>query len=433
MALYNETHPDVSVTGEPSYHVMNTSGGNVMNTSGGNYSLTPVGMPVMKCFPGIYPARLYIRVWETEHIIMVSIAVLLTAIVIAIFLDSFVFLTAQIPLKRRRSRILWIMGIYPVFALSSLMALFIPRASIITSFTASVYLSVTLYQFMLLIFDYFGGFSAMVMMLKGEKMMIGTPPVLILICCILPKVRVTKNSIKWLRRCVLQVAFVRPLVLFISAVMWADNSGLYTVGKFSPRDAFLYLNMMSLVSTVTAFQCIVILFKVTKEPLKNYMIVPKFFSVQLALIFSNLQSVIIGMLIGAGKIPCSSTWSRPMTGQFIQNFALIVEMSLFCVLARASYRKRAGNLDYVAPPRPSFFRPKSFLPHQERNGDVEKYLKAQGHYDGIDGNSNSPKTYSAEEQKSYTPTLKMYSNSDGNSYIQYAGTKTDDGIPTSDI
>ncbi|XP_070565716.1 organic solute transporter subunit alpha-like [Ptychodera flava] len=357
----------------------------------GNKTLPPVGQPLMKCFPGILPAALYIKVWETKHFVMISIAVILTAIIIGLFLDSLKFLNAQIPLKRRRSRILWIMGIYPVFATSSLMALFMPRASILTGFTASVYLSVTLYQFMLLIFDYFGGGLAMLTMLKGQKMMIGTPPVLIFCCCCLPKVPVTRKSITWVRRLVLQVAFVRPMVLFISAVMWADGSGLYTPGKFSPRDAFLYLNVASVVSTLAAFQCIVILFKLTKEPLQNYKIVPKFFSVQLALIFSNLQSVIIGFLMNSGTIPCSMTWSRAMNGQFIHNFALIVEMFLFAVLARISYRKRTGNLDYVAPPRPSFFRPKSFAPtYPERNGDVETYLKAKGEYDGIDDNSNSP-------------------------------------------
>ncbi|XP_002732824.1 organic solute transporter subunit alpha-like [Saccoglossus kowalevskii] len=371
-----------------------TNYGTLNETLNGNYTFTlndsipEIGEPM--CPKGLPPAAIYMKVLTGKHIAMLSLAAVFTLINLIVFIDAFIFLNAQVPLKRRKARILWILGIYPVFSVSSLIALCIPRSSVLTGLTSSMYLSVALYQFMLLVFDYFGGLTAMVAMLKGQKMFLGTPPVLILCCCCMPSLNITRPSLRWLRRLVLQVAVVRPIILFICAVMWADGSALYIPGKFTPDGAFLYLQTVSVLSTLTAFQAIVILFKVSKEPLMNYKIVPKFFSIQLAMIFSNIQGVLIGFLIAGGKIPCTPTWSSGMEGMFIHNFALIIEMFTFSLLARFSYRKRAGNLDYVAPPRPSFMRPRSSISFkwQERNGDTENYLKAKGEFKEIEDMCN---------------------------------------------
>nr|XP_006812511.1 PREDICTED: organic solute transporter subunit alpha-like [Saccoglossus kowalevskii] len=124
-------------------------------------------------------------------IIMLTIATILTVLMVVLYLEAIRFMQENIPAHRRRTRLTWLLGAYPVSSVLSLIGLYIPGTSTILNLSISLYLAIAYYQFCLLIADYYGGYHTMVAKLKHANISLAAPP---LCCCCrcLPSYRATE-------------------------------------------------------------------------------------------------------------------------------------------------------------------------------------------------------------------------------------------------
>ncbi|XP_070565726.1 organic solute transporter subunit alpha-like [Ptychodera flava] len=281
----------------------------------------------------------------TVRIVLYTMAPILVFLTVLMFIESTIYVFKAIPRKSRRNKIIWIFCIYPTFSVCSVVALFIPRASLFTRFTSSIQLSITMYQFLKLIMDYYGGRDAMLATLQSQPVKLNTFP--LMLCCVcLPKVSMTYNTQRRLRRLVMQVALICPIVYFIVVILWVDDR--YKSGEVSIREPFVYLSIAALVSTIIAMQALSVVYTASTQALKKFKITPKYFSVQLALFFGNIQPVLLGLLASFEVIPCIEPFPTKSRSEVIHNFLVVFEFFVLGVMARIYFRtKRLGNLDQL--------------------------------------------------------------------------------------
>ncbi|XP_077991723.1 organic solute transporter subunit alpha-like [Glandiceps talaboti] len=279
-----------------------------------------------------------------------------------IFCDIFRYIGRYIPLAKRRTRVTWVIGTFPVISFVALISMYVPRAYFVCLIHSSMYISVSLYQFMLLILDYYGGKEALIEVHKGKKFHLAFPPYL---CCCrcLPWIEMNQRNLKWIKRGVLQVALIRPAELFLSTVMWSD--GRYNPGNITMRGGiYTILNGVTFISTLMAIFFLNMLYRISKEALKDFSITPKFLIMQATLLLVNMQHLILSLTVTYGVIRCYAPMSTYTHANMLYNLLIITEMFIIMILARILYRRRAGNTQHLLKKRVSY----TTTPLLTRNG-----------------------------------------------------------------
>ncbi|XP_063954339.1 organic solute transporter subunit alpha-like [Lytechinus pictus] len=256
--------------------------------------------------------------------ILVTLTVLSSA-TIGMFLHSWMKIRRHVPYGNRRIFLVRLFGLFPVFSGTSLAGFYVPKASLIANWGASLYLSTTLYTFVLLIVDYYGGVEPMEHHIEGIKVSLSAPP---LTCCCpcLPKINFTMTNFHRLRRLVLQTAYIRPLCVFIGAVLWAD--GIYKPSIIEADSAFVYLSSISLVSSLVAVYGLSVIYNATHTTLQHFMISIKFTTIKCVLIITNGQNLLIAILIATDVIPCVGPLDSAVRGELLYNMLVVFEMFL---------------------------------------------------------------------------------------------------------
>ncbi|KAM6982963.1 organic solute transporter subunit alpha isoform 2-T2 [Tautogolabrus adspersus] len=258
----------------------------------------------------------------------------LAVIILGVFLEEVGFFLRHIPSSRRKRLYLWILGMYPVFVLTSLIALYVPRSSSLCNFIASLYHSITLLKFMGLITDFFGGKARMLSALSGQQ--VSPDPFPCCCCCCLPMVSIN-SSRGWMMAAVLQLSVVRSILFFVTLVLWTDEQ--YDYGDVDSVDPNLYVNAIICVSTFVSFYGHLLFYKATKSALHGYGLRAKFICIIVVLVLCGLQSGILETM-GALKIfPCMPPFSVLTRSQLIYHYCVIVEMFCIGLYARHTFRK----------------------------------------------------------------------------------------------
>ncbi|KAM6924421.1 organic solute transporter subunit alpha [Xenentodon cancila] len=255
-----------------------------------------------------------------------------TLILLALFLEEVGFFLRHLRSSGRRRLYLWILGMYPVFAMTSLIALFVPRSSSLCNFTASLYHSITLLKFMALITDLFGGKASMLVALSGQ--VVSPDPFPCCCCCCLPLVAINSSSCRWMMVAVLQLSVIRSILFFITLVLWTDEQ--YGYGDV---DAVLYVNVIISVSTFVSFYGHLLFYKATRTALPGYGLRAKFVCIIMVLVLCGLQSGILETLGALEVIPCTPPFSVLTRSQMIYHYSVIVEMFCIGLYARHTFRK----------------------------------------------------------------------------------------------
>ncbi|XP_030047908.1 protein-serine O-palmitoleoyltransferase porcupine [Microcaecilia unicolor] len=149
----------------------------------GNCSLPGGNFPLSSEFFQVIKNELWI------FIIPAAVAL----IQVALFLEQMGFFLRNVTSAHRTCLYLWILGVYPVYCVTSIIGMYIPRSSTVCNFVASIYHSITLWKFLALITDFFGGKTRMLEKLEGEK--VAPNPIPCCCCCCLPNISVNR----WLR------------------------------------------------------------------------------------------------------------------------------------------------------------------------------------------------------------------------------------------
>ncbi|XP_065321768.1 uncharacterized protein LOC135929171 [Gordionus sp. m RMFG-2023] len=178
----------------------------------------------------------------------------------------------------------------------------------------------------------------MLEILSDVPLPLNSPP---LACCCpcLPKVPLVKKNYNRLKAAVFQTALVRPILIFIASVLWTDGS--YTPGQISLANAYLYLTIMTTISTLIGMYGLVIVFRISRQHLKQHHLAAKFISIQLVLIFSNLQGSVLELLTTKNILQCVAPFSSKTRGLELHHLLLVMESFILGVLLHHYYRKEA--------------------------------------------------------------------------------------------
>ncbi|XP_071963385.1 organic solute transporter subunit alpha-like [Antedon mediterranea] len=279
-----------------------------------------------------------------DHPGLLSILVvcsIITLVECVLFCEAAHYVSIKIPYTDRRNCIIWILGIYPVFCLSSLLGLYIPRSAVLCNLTASVYFSVCLYQFFILIIDYYGGHSSILMQMSHIEVSLRSPPIGCFFPC-LPTFKMTEKNFLRIKIAVFQCALLRPSVLFITEVLWLN--GTYVPGSLNADEAFLWINIITLISTIIAIYAFIMFYRASREPLHGYKLTPKFIVVQMALICSNIQIILLGILALTDVIPCEDPFPSDSRHNQWQCTILTLESAIIFPFVLKFFRTRNGNV-----------------------------------------------------------------------------------------
>ncbi|XP_041953980.1 organic solute transporter subunit alpha [Alosa sapidissima] len=276
----------------------------------------------------------FFRVIKNELWLFLIPAVL-ALLLLALFLEELGFFLRHVPSSRRRRLYLWILGMYPVFGLTSIIALYIPRSSSLCNFIAALYHSITLLKFMGLITDFFGGKSRMVEALAGAQ--VSPNPFPCCFCCCLPMIGITRTSLGWMMAAVLQLSVVRTILFFLTLVLWTDEQ--YDYGEVEVVNPNMYVNAIIGTSTFLSFYGYLLFYKATKSALHGYGLRAKFVCIIVVLVLCGLQSGILETMGALNVVPCTPPFSALMRSQLIYHYCVIVEMFCIGLFARNIFRK----------------------------------------------------------------------------------------------
>ncbi|XP_042306192.1 organic solute transporter subunit alpha-like isoform X1 [Sceloporus undulatus] len=269
------------------------------------------------------------------------VPVFLGLVQVGLFLEQIGFFLRHGKSSHRTSLSLWILGVYPVFSLTSLIGLFIPRAFFVCSFVGSIYHSITLWKFLALIRDFFGGSDQMLKQLAGQR--VSPNPFPCCCCCCLPEIAANRTNLRCMTLAVYQLSLIRTILFFVTLILWTDEKYDYgDVGYTNPNS---YINVIIGISTFLSFYGYLLFYKATRPALTGYSLRSKFICIILVLVLCGLQSGILETMGAVGAIPCSPPLSPVTRSQVIYYYSLAVEMFFIGLFARYSFRRVESQPD----------------------------------------------------------------------------------------
>nr|XP_009663683.1 PREDICTED: organic solute transporter subunit alpha-like [Struthio camelus australis] len=268
----------------------------------------------------------------------------MTLIANLVFVEEVVYIYRKIP-SSKRSILIWINAAAPVIATTSCIGMWIPRSTMFTDFTAAVFLGVIVWHFLPLLhflpIKECGGQKLFLRRFENGRFKISTGPCCC--CCLcLPGVRITRRTLLWLKLGTFQFAFFRPVLMFLSIVLWTN--GNYSPYNLSLEGAAIWISCFIGVLTIIALWPIGIMFQQVRTLLNCKKIIPKFALYQFILILSQLQAAIINILAMQRIIPCAPPLSSSARGAYMTQQLLIMEMFLITLISRVVYRRRYDDL-----------------------------------------------------------------------------------------
>ncbi|KAK2533746.1 organic solute transporter subunit alpha [Columba livia] len=270
-----------------------------------------------------------------------AILTLMTLIADLVFIEEALYIYRKIP-SSKRSIIIWVNAAAPVIATTSCIGMWIPRSTMFTDFTAAVFFAIVIHKFLLMMIKECGGQKLLLRRFENDRFKISTGPCCC--CCLcLPRVRITRRTLFWLKLGTFQFAFLRPVLMFLSIVLWTN--GIYTPYNLSPKGAAIWISCFVGVITIIALWPVGIMFQQVRTLLICKKIIPKFALYQFILILNHLQAAIINILAMQRVIPCAPPLSSSARGAYTIQQLLIMEMFLITLISRVVYRRRCDDLE----------------------------------------------------------------------------------------
>lgn len=289
------------------------------------------------CADGIPTSAELFRDMPAIGYIVFGLLILASCLTLANYVEEIHFVTKHFREETRRQKTIWILAFYPTFSMTGLLGVLVPRSGTIVDMTANVFFGTCLYHFGRLMIDYMGGPRRMWELMEDREMSLSTPPCCC--CCVcLPKIKFKRKVFFKITLQIMQVAIIRPILMFFAAVLWANGS--YQPGNMSLYNGYLYVTFVNLVSTMVAVYGLMLTRGVLRPELEQqFSITGKIASLQLTLICSALPNVIISVLVATGVIRCSPLFPSKARGEMLYHTFLILMMFPFSLMGRAFYRR----------------------------------------------------------------------------------------------
>lgn len=293
-----------------------------------------------RCLGQAPTARELVENLDGYGIALFSLMTLMTVIADLVFLEEIFYIYHKIP-SSKRGILMWINGAGPLIASTSCIGMWVPRSTMFTDFTAAVYFAIVIHKFLLMMIKECGGQNAFLRHFGNDEFKLSTGPCCC--CCLcLPTKHVTRRTLFVLKWGTFQFAFLRPLLMFITIVLWTN--GNYRPSNMSPFEAGLWISIINGILTIIAMWSVGIMFNHVRSILVTTRIIAKFALYQIALIISQIQPAIINMVATGGAIPCAPPLPASTRGSYINEQLLILEMFILTILSRFFYRRRYEDL-----------------------------------------------------------------------------------------
>ncbi|XP_063300365.1 organic solute transporter subunit alpha-like [Pelobates fuscus] len=277
---------------------------------------------------------------DTTGALLFSLITLMTIFAFLVFLEEAYYMYKKIP-GSKKSIMIWINAGAPIIAITACVGMWIPRSTMFTDFTASVFLAVFIHKFQQMLVSECGGRREFLKMFSEKKLQLSTGPCCC--CCVcLPRKDINSRTLFILKLGTFQFAFLRPVLMFLSVVLWTN--GTFILGSSSIDGATMYINIILAIITITALWAVGIMFNLVRPSLADRNIIPKFAVYQFIVILSQLQTSIINILGTMGVISCVPPLPGPSRASYMNQQLLIMEMFLTTLLCRMLYRRKYDTL-----------------------------------------------------------------------------------------
>ncbi|OCT94117.1 organic solute transporter subunit alpha [Xenopus laevis] len=273
---------------------------------------------------------------DTTGILLFAMLTLMTLVTLLVFLEEAYYMYRKIP-SHKYYLIIWINAGAMMISTTSCFGMWIPRSTMFTDFTASVFLAMLVHKFQLMLVNECGGRKEFLSKFGDTKLKISTGP--FCCCCLcLPHTDINRRTLFILKLGTFQFAFLRPVLMFLAVVLWTN--GNFVIGNSSLNNATMWINFAIAIMTITALWAVGVLFNLVKNTLNDQNIVPKFAVYQFTVILSQLQTAVINVLGTMGIIGCVPPLPGSSRASYMNQQLLIMEMFLVTVVCRVLYRRR---------------------------------------------------------------------------------------------
>ncbi|XP_026479752.1 organic solute transporter alpha-like protein, partial [Ctenocephalides felis] len=312
-------------------------------------------------------------------------ALLISASVLIFISVLILFLSTMRSVARNERRFLFkdtsiVVGVYTVVCMCSVFTLSIPRAQPLCEAVSQVVFMIAAYSFYSLLvkncsncdgelrdvtennekasspayaegssFCCDGPQSQMLKSIKSKRrddawLVLQAPPC----CCwpfcgrLLPERPLKVCHITNLGYLVLQMPFTTSVVYFVLLVMASEHQRIYNT-------YYQFLQPICLASILLGIYGINVTLKLASAVLPERPLQNRFRCLQLVLISTKLQALLIRLLASNGVVPCMSPLAPALVANLIQNSLVLCEMLLLAVWARFIYRNPVSKQDENTP------------------------------------------------------------------------------------
>jgi len=235
-----------------------------------------------------------------------------------------------------------ILFIVPIFSFDSWLSLMLFNKNegyIYVDTIRNCYEAFVVYNFLCLCYDgYLGGESAIMAEIRGKE---AKKSWMTLSCC-LPSHSYSIATLRFCKRATLQFCILKPPLAIITLILQSQN--LYRDGDFNVHSGYLYITIIYNISISMALIALAVFYQATKEILKPFNPVLKFFVVKSIIFLSFWQGVALSLLEASGAItPVSIGGTTKVilasgnVSAGIQNFLICIEMFFASVALRFAF------------------------------------------------------------------------------------------------
>ncbi|CAI5643696.1 organic solute transporter subunit alpha isoform X1 [Oreochromis niloticus] len=260
---------------------------------------------------------------------------LMSCISLLVYLEQCAYIYKKLPYPKK-TLVIWVNGAAPVISTMSCLAMWIPRAFMITDLTSNSYFAVVIYKILLLLIEELGGSNAFLEKFSGKPFWISTGPCC---CCCpcLPDVPMSRRMLFLLKLGSLQYAILKTVFTVLSIVLWTN--GNYDPANLGIYGITLWISLFVGVLTIISLWPVAIVFMNMNRYLRPLKIIPKYAMYQLTLVLSQLQTSIVNIVALYGNIACAPPLSSQARGTMLNQQILIMEMFIITLVNRFLYRR----------------------------------------------------------------------------------------------
>ncbi|XP_071506752.1 organic solute transporter subunit alpha-like [Diadema antillarum] len=286
----------------------------------------------------------------SEQPIALTIIIVCTAItvfLVVLLIEAARFLDKRVrpsTVSNHRITTWWMIAVFPVMSCVVLPGIYSPISASFCHLIASLCFSFTMFKFLIILVNYYGGYKEMVVSFSAENTSFSLASAPLFCCCdrCLPRKRLTRRSFKWLKIAVLQTAIFKPVTSFIGVVVWLD--GVYLTSRLDEDEPFTFVNIANILSSMIAMMGLNMLYTASTEHLEKFNIGVKFTFIKLGILVCNVQPAVLGLFMRLRFLGCALPYTNQARANVLQCILLIVESGILFPFVRRYYRRPKGNV-----------------------------------------------------------------------------------------